>query len=308
MDQHRGGQLPHADHLEPVVGVRDDEGVVSHVVEDRHVVGGEGADAAVATLLEVRLQVLETFEEHSEGPAVVLGEPVVGLVGVAEVSVRVHLGFRSHSDRDGPALKARCAHTLGGVPRVRVDVVLDHLAVTSVDGRVHQLDVQHRAVAPVGGAVVDARRQEHLALQQTPVGPHGHVHLDVAVGVGDVQTGRATQPLPVLRRPCAGTHHHLLTLDPTRGRLHGGDRSGGVQVVSGDRHAVDPLHPELAALLVQAPHDHVGAGVAGPVLVQDHVAVRGLEVGPESLQEPVGVSTRVEVRGIPAGDLRFVQP
>src|SRR3546814_7164138 len=46
-------QLADASHLEAVVGVRDHVGVRHDPVEHRHVVGREGADAAVAAILEV---------------------------------------------------------------------------------------------------------------------------------------------------------------------------------------------------------------------------------------------------------------
>ncbi len=134
------------------------------MVEYGHVVGGEGADPAVAALFEVWQQVLKALEEHPECPAVVLGEPIIGLVVVVEVSIRVGVRLGAHVDRNGPALEPWCPHPLSGIPGVGVHVVLDHLAVVAVDGCVHQLDVEDRAVLTVGGAVVDSRGKEDLAL------------------------------------------------------------------------------------------------------------------------------------------------
>ena len=186
-------------------------------------------------------------------------------------------------------------------------MVLEEPAVLGVHGRVHQLDVQHRRVAVLGGAEVDALRQHHLALQQAPVGPHVHLLGDMAVGVDHVEVRRAAQPLPVLGRPGSRAHHHLLAGDGALVGLDRGHRARGVEGVAGHGGAVHPLHAPLAALLVQSPHRHVGARIPGAVLVQHHVAVLGLEVGPQVGEEGVRLGAGVHVGRVAAGRLRRLE-
>ncbi len=289
------------------------------MVEDRHIVGREGSDAPVATLLEIGLQILEPLEEHAEGLAVVLGEPLVGLVGVSEMAVGLNLGGIADRDRDRAALQTRSADPFGRVPGVGVDVVLDHLAVVAVHGRVHQLDVQHRCVFAVGGAVVDPGRHPDLALEEPPVRPHGVIVRNVTVGVDDVERVGSTEPFPMAGRPRSRADDDLITGDRAGGgfdRLHGAaaHTAAGARrciarthVVAGDLDAIDALHSPLLTLLVEAPHHHVGARVPRSVFVEHDIALVGLEVGPDRGQEPMRVVTGVEVARVTGIDLALVE-
>ena len=63
----RATSLPTHGHLEAVAGVGDHVDVGQYPVEDRHVVGGEGADTAVAALAKLPRAALEP--PQSAGPA-----------------------------------------------------------------------------------------------------------------------------------------------------------------------------------------------------------------------------------------------
>ena len=127
------------------------------------------------------------------------------------------------------------------------------------------------------------------------------------LGVDDVEVGGSAQPLPVLGSPGPRAHHHLLAGDGALVGLDRGHRARGVQGVAGHGRAVHPLHAPLPALLVQPPHRHVGPRVPGAVLVQHHVAVLGLEVGPQVGEEGLGLGAGVHVGRVPAGCLRRLQ-
>src|SRR5688572_23579370 len=92
-------ELADADHLEAVVGVRDHPGIRRDPVEHRHVVRRKGADAAVAPLLEQLARALEAAEQVGERGAVVVREPVVGLVLVVQVAVRLDIRLAADLDR-----------------------------------------------------------------------------------------------------------------------------------------------------------------------------------------------------------------
>ncbi len=109
------------------------------------------------------------------------------------------------------------------------------------------------------------------------------------------------------RGPGPGPDHQLVATDRALVGVDRGD-GAGVDLVAGHLHAVDPSHPPLAALLVESPHRHVGARVARAVLVEDHVAVGGLEVGPDRLQEVVRLLAGVEVGRVAALVLRGGEP
>ena len=166
--------------------------------------------------------------------------------------------------------------------------------------------MQHRQVAVLRGAEVDALGQIDLALEQAPIGPHVVVLGDAAVLVFEVELGALAQPLPMLRRPGAGADHHHVALDVALVGLHRGDATV-LHLVADDLRAVAAAHAVLHALLVEAPDRHVGAGIARRLLMQHQVGLLGVEVGPDAFQEVARVLADIEVGGIALVVLRLVQ-
>jgi hypothetical protein len=101
-----GNELADADHLIAMVGVGDHVAIVGDPVEDGDRIRREGADAAVAPLLELAAIVLEPVEQIGERRHVVVLEPGIGLVEVIGVAVRIEHRLGAHLDRDGAALDA----------------------------------------------------------------------------------------------------------------------------------------------------------------------------------------------------------
>jgi hypothetical protein len=105
-------QFADADHFEAVIGIRDHPGIRRDPVEHRHIVGCEGADAAIAPFLEQLAPALEAAEQIAERGAVVIREPVIGLVLVVEVAVGLDIGLAADPDWNRPALDAGRADAL----------------------------------------------------------------------------------------------------------------------------------------------------------------------------------------------------
>ena len=245
--------------------------------------------------LEARHQVAHRGDE-------VVGEPGVGLVFVVGMAVGVERRGIADLDRNGAALQADALHPLGGVLPVDVEVVAHLLAGRLVDHRrVHQLHVQDRRVAVVGGAVgtVDI----HLALQQPPVGPHvlGHA---AAVRIAALQFLRQAQQVPVLAHPGADRQHDRLRRDVAQVGVQLSDRSSG-QVVAGDLDAGENLDAVLGALFGEARHRLARTGVARGMLEVRDLDPVGVEVRPDRLQEALGLLSDVEVGAVAAGVVAF---
>src|SRR5579872_1628219 len=138
-----------ADHLVAVVGVGDHVDVVAEAVEDREVVGGEGADAPGGLTFEVRKRSLEALLAESERGAPHAREILAHHEVRRLRSIRVDVdrgGIRLDFEGHGAALHA--AEVEIGLVVDAPEPVGDHRAVdVGVERRI-RVDVDHRRHLP----------------------------------------------------------------------------------------------------------------------------------------------------------------
>ncbi len=123
--------------------------------------------------------------------------------------VRLELGVGPEVERHGAALDPGPIHPLGAVLPVHVHVVVQFLTgLRVVNGRVHQLDVQHGRVEIVGRVV--GAVEVDLALLEAPISPHVLVLHERPVRVTDIERHWLAEHFPMRGDPGPQAQEHHL--------------------------------------------------------------------------------------------------